>query len=102
IVGHLGRTQLAALALGGGVLALAAWLGTVLAYGTTSTAARRFGAGTRQAAVAEGVQASWIAIGAGVAFALAAQVFAAPLTRLLAGGDTEVAREAVLWLRIAA
>jgi putative MATE family efflux protein len=102
IVGHLGSTQLAALALGGGVLALAVWLGTVLAYGTTGTAARRFGAGSREAAVAEGVQASWIALGAGVALALAAQLGAAPLTRLLAGGDTEVARAAALWLRIAA
>jgi Na+-driven multidrug efflux pump len=39
VVGHLGRTELAALALGGGVLAIAAWLGNVLAYGTTGRAA---------------------------------------------------------------
>src|SRR5215204_4648806 len=66
VVGHLGRTQLAALALGGGVLALAAWLGTVLAYGTTGSAARRYGAGERAAAVLEGVQASWLAVVAGL------------------------------------
>src|SRR5256714_2868613 len=64
VVGHLGRTPLASLAIGGGVLSVAAWLGTVLAYGTTGRAARNFGAGDRQAAVAEGVQASWLALGA--------------------------------------
>ena len=37
----------------------------VLAYGTTGRAARRFGAGDRAAAVAEGVQASWLALAAG-------------------------------------
>ena len=47
VVGHLGRTELAALALGGGVLSIAAWLGNVLAYGTTGRAARQFGAGDR-------------------------------------------------------
>ena len=49
VVGHLGRVPLAALALGGAVLSVAAWLGTVLAYGTTGRAARRFGAGDRAA-----------------------------------------------------
>ena len=102
VVGHLGRTQLAALALGGGVMGLATWLGTVLAYGTTGRSARRFGAGERAAAVGEGIQASWVAVGLGLVMALAAQVAAVPLTRALAGGDGEVARAAADWLRIAA
>jgi putative MATE family efflux protein len=102
VVGHLGRTQLAALAIGGGVMGLATWLGTVLAYGTTARSSRRFGAGERGAAVAEGIQASWLAVGIGVALALLAQVAAQPLTRALAGGDGEVARAAAGWLRIAA
>jgi len=102
VVGHLGRTQLAGLALGGGILSIAAWLGTVLAYGTTGRAARRFGAGDRAAAVHEGVQASWLALTVGVAMAALAQLGAAPLTRILAGGDGEVARGAAEWLRIAA
>ena len=34
VVGHLGRVPLASLAIGGTVLAVTAWLGTVLAYGT--------------------------------------------------------------------
>jgi putative MATE family efflux protein len=102
VVGHLGRIPLAALALGGGVLAVAAWLGVVLAYGTTGRAARQFGAGERGAAVAEGVQASWIAIGVGFVLAVLAQFFAVPLTRVLAGGEGELATQAALWLRIAA
>jgi Na+-driven multidrug efflux pump len=101
VVGHLGRTDLAALALGGGVLTLVAFLGTVLAYGTTGRAARRYGAGVRRAAVAEGVQASWVALGAGVGVAVLAQVGAGPVLRTLAGGDGDLARAAADWLRVA-
>ena len=66
VVGHLGGTALASLAVGGTVITFCAWLGGVLAYGTTGRAARRFGAGDRAAAVAEGVQASWLALAAGL------------------------------------
>lgn len=103
VVGHLGRDQLAALALGGGLLSLVAWLGNVLAYGTTGSAARRFGAGDRAGAVADGVQASWLALTAGIALALVAQVAAGPVIRTLAGNaDPGVAEAAASWLRIAA
>jgi MATE family, multidrug efflux pump len=102
VVGHLGRTQLGALAIGGGVMAIASWLGNVLAYGTTGRSARRFGAGQRATAVGEGVQASWIALVLGVVLAILAQVGAAPVSRALAGGDGEVARTAADWLRVAA
>jgi putative MATE family efflux protein len=101
-VGHLGRTQLAALAVGGVVLTTAAWFGNVLAYGTTGRAARRYGAGERAAAVAEGVQASWLALAVGVAILAAAQILATPIARTLAGGHPEVAHAAATWLRIAA
>ena len=84
-------------------MTLAAWLGTVLAYGTTGRAARQFGAGDRAAAVAEGVQASW----------LAPPVVGHPARRgcssapdrspgRLAGGAAEVADAAAHWLRVAA
>ncbi|GAA2222754.1 MATE family efflux transporter [Micromonospora olivasterospora] len=101
VVGHLGRVPLAALAVGGTVLTLTAWLGGVLAYGITGRAARRFGSGDRAAAVAEGVQASWLAFGVGVLVALAMQVGAGPLARTL-GGSGEVATAAAQWLRAAA
>ncbi|GAA4163881.1 MATE family efflux transporter [Phytohabitans flavus] len=102
VVGHLGSVPLAALAIGGTVMSAAAWLGTVMAYGTTGRSARRFGAGDRAAAVAEGVQASWLALGVGLALAVIAQVVAGPLARTLGGGDSDVAGAAAQWLRIAA
>jgi putative MATE family efflux protein len=105
VVGHLGRVPLAGLALGGTVLSVAALLGNFLAYGTTGRAARRFGAGDRAGAVAEGVQASWLAVGLGGAFVLVAEVAAGPVCRLLAGGGPDsaaVAAGAEEWLRIAA
>lgn len=100
VVGHLGRVPLASLAIGGTLLAVTVWLGNVLAYGTTSRAARSFGAGSRRDAVEEGVQASWLALAAGLLLLVLAQVFAGPVTRALAG-DAEVARGAETWLRIA-
>ncbi|WP_405094881.1 MATE family efflux transporter [Micromonospora sp. NBC_01412] len=101
VVGHLGRLPLAALAVAGTVMTLIAWLGTVLAYGITGRAARRFGSGDRAAAVAEGVQASWLALGVGVLVALAMQLGAGPLVEALAGPG-EVADAAGRWLRVAA
>jgi putative MATE family efflux protein len=102
VVGHLRGNGLASLAIGGSVLIFAAWLGNVLAYGTTGRAARRFGAGDRAAAVAEGVQASWLAIAAGVVIAIAAQFLAGPVARTLAGPHPSVALGAESWLRTAA
>jgi putative MATE family efflux protein len=102
VVGHLGRTDLAALALGGGILSVTAWLGTVLAYGTTGRAARSYGAGRRADAVAEGVQASWLALGAGLLIAVVLEAAAGPLTSALAGGSGPVAHAAAGWLRVAA
>ena len=58
VVGHLGSVQLAALGAAGTVMTLLAIVGSALEYGTTSRAARFFGAGRREAAVNEGVQAS--------------------------------------------
>nr|MDT0657118.1 MATE family efflux transporter [Micromonospora sp. DSM 115978] len=102
VVGHLGAVPLAALAIGGTTMTLIAWLGTVTAYGTTGRAARRFGAGDRAAAVAEGVQASWLALAVGVLLVVLAQGGAEPLARTLAGADSDVAGAAARWLRIAA
>ena len=101
VVGHLGRVPLAAVAVSGTVMSVAAWFGTLMAYGTTGRAARRFGAGDRDAAVVEGVQASWLALAVGVLLALLAQAGAGPLASALAG-DPGTADAAAGWLRIAA
>ena len=62
VVGHLGSTQLAGLGAAGTVMTLLALIGSSLEYGTTGRAARYFGAGLRDAAVNEGIQASWLAV----------------------------------------
>src|SRR4051812_13345230 len=67
VVGRLGAVALAGLAIGGVVLAQVATQLTFLSYGTTARAARLHGAGRRVAAVDEGVQASWLAMGVGLA-----------------------------------
>jgi putative MATE family efflux protein len=104
VVGHLGRIPLAALALGGTVLAGMAMLLNFVAFGTTGRAARLYGAGRREEAVREGVQASWLALAMGVAFIAGVQVAAGPILALLAGSgvDSAAARAgAETWLRIA-
>src|SRR6476620_7015172 len=101
VVGNLGTVPLGGLAVGGGLLAWAAGLLNFLAYGTTARAARRAGAGDRAGAVAEGVQATWLALGLGLAVLVAFQLLAGPLTQLLAGGAGAVAQAGEGWLRIA-
>lgn len=100
VVGHLGALPLAGLAVGGVLLSQMATNLTFLSYGTTSRASRLYGAGRRADAVAEGVQATWLAIVVGLVVILAGQVFAWPLARLLTG-DESAAALAVDWLRIA-
>jgi len=101
VVGNLGTVALGGLAVGGGLLAWAAALLNFLAYGTTARAARRAGAGDRAGAVAEGVQATWLALALGLAVLVLFQLLAGPLTRLLAGGDGPVAAAGESWLRVA-
>ncbi|MDQ1733382.1 MAG: hypothetical protein QOK10_3541 [Pseudonocardiales bacterium] len=101
VVGHLGRIQLAALGAGGTIMTLLAIIGTSLEYGTTGRAARFFGAGRRDAAVNEGVQASWLAVLIGLLAVVVGELLAGPIARLIAGGSNAVASDAESWLRIA-
>jgi putative MATE family efflux protein len=100
VVGHLGVLPLAGLALGGTLLSQLSSQLTFLSYGTTARAARLHGAGRRSEAVAEGVQASWLALGIGVAVLVIGQLVAAPVARVLSGSGAQ-AVAAVGWLRIA-
>ena len=102
VVGHLGAEQLAGVAIGGALLTNVAWLCNFLAYGSTARAARLYGAGRRDEAVAVGVQASWLAVVIGLVLAGAFQVLADPLCGLIAGDDDATRQHAVDWLRIAA
>jgi putative MATE family efflux protein len=101
VVGHLGTVPLGGLAVGGGLLAWAAALLNFLAYGTTARAARRAGAGDRAGAVAEGVQATWLALLLGAVVVAVFEALAGPLARALAGGAGPVAAAGERWLRIA-
>jgi len=100
VVGRLGAVPLAALAVAGILFAQVTSQLNFLSYGTTSRAARLYGAGRRGAAVAEGVQATWLAIGVGVLVLVVGQIVAGPVTRVL-GGVAEIAGAAESWLRVA-
>nr|WP_198428153.1 MATE family efflux transporter [Nocardia bovistercoris] len=100
VVGRLGAQALAGLAVGGLILAQVSSQLTFLSYGTTARSARRHGAGDARGAVAEGVQASWIAVTVGVLIFAVAQVSAVAVTDAIAGGG-DIAAEALRWMRIA-
>lgn len=103
IVGRLGALPLAGLAIGGLILATLSSQMTFLSYGTTARSARFFGAGDRRAAVGEGLQATWLALGLGMVIVVAVQLGAVPLVSALAGASEggEIADEALPWVRIA-
>jgi putative MATE family efflux protein len=103
IVGRLGALPLAGLAIGGLILATLSSQMTFLSYGTTARSARFFGAGDRRAAVGEGLQATWLALGLGMVIVLVVQAGAVPLVSALAGASEggEIADEALPWVRIA-
>ncbi|CAM3665372.1 MATE family efflux transporter [Kibdelosporangium persicum] len=100
VVGHLGAIPLAGLSVAGIVLAQVSTQMTFLSYGTTARVARLHGAGRRADAVAEGVQATWLAVSVGLVLVIAGQALARPIAELLSGSP-EVADAAVGWLRIA-
>jgi putative MATE family efflux protein len=100
VVGRLGALPLAGLAIGGLILGVVSSDLTFLSYGTTARSARYFGAQDRPAAVAEGVQATWLALSLGVLIVVVVQAAAGPLVLLIAGSG-DIAHAALPWLRIA-
>ena len=100
IVGRLGALPLAGLAIGGLILSTLSSQMTFLSYGTTARSARFFGAGDHAAAVGEGVQATWLALGLGTLIVVVVQAAAVPLVSALAAGGA-VAGAALTWVRIA-
>ena len=103
IVGRLGALPLAGLAIGGLILATLSSQMTFLSYGTTARSARFFGAGDRPAAVGEGLQATWLALGLGALIVIGVQAAAVPLVSVLAGASEggDIADAALPWVRIA-
>lgn len=103
VVGRLGALSLAGLAIGSLVLGLVGSQATFLSYGTTARSARHFGAGDRAAAVVEGVQASWLAVGLGGLTIVVVEAVAVPIVSEIAGRDSAsgIPEAALPWLRIA-
>jgi putative MATE family efflux protein len=100
VVGRLGAVALAGLSVAAVLFAQVTSALTFLSYGTTARAARLHGAGRRADAVAEGVQATWLALAVGVGLLVVGQVVAEPVAAALGNGG-EIAATAVSWLRIA-
>ena len=100
IVGHLGRSQLAALGIAAAILGGTFAIFNFLQYGTTAQVARAGGAGEAEIARRLGAQAVWLSLVFGVAVAALVASFAEPLVSLM-GGEGESAEYAVTYLRIA-
>jgi putative MATE family efflux protein len=99
IVGHLGTPQLAGLGVAGPPLATAVSVCVFLAYGTTAAVARRLGAGDLRAAVAQGVDGMWLALGLGCLLAAALAATAGPLVDAF-GTSGSATPYAVTYLRV--
>lgn len=78
LVGRLGVTPLAGLSLASTILTTIVGICIFLAYATTASTARHFGAGNRQKALRLGVDGLWLAAGLGALLGLT----------LLVGGET--------------
>lgn len=99
LIGHLGATPLAGLAVAAAVLSTAVGLMIFLAYATTPLVARRRGAGDLPGAVRAGVSGLWLAAGIGVLLAGALAAFGRPLVGLF-GVSAAVAADATTYLVI--
>lgn len=87
IIGHLGTTELAGLAVASTILATIVGLCIFLAYGSTAAVARHHGAGDDAGALSLGLSGVWLAAGLGLGLAVLTAVTAAPITRALSSSD---------------
>ena len=101
IVGHLGTSELAGLALASAVLLTLSSILIFLAYGTTGTVGRHLGAGDEPGAARHGVQAVWLALGIGGVFAVLLG-FGGEAFIGLFGAEPEVVESANTYLTISA
>ncbi len=100
VVGRLGAVPLAGLAVGAVLFAQVTSQLNFLSYGTTARTARLYGSGRRPDAVAEGVQATWLALAVGLVVLVVGQLFARPVAEAIGNGGA-IAEAAVSWLRVA-
>lgn len=99
-IGHLGTDQLAGLGIASNLIGIVIGLCIFLAYGTTSTVARRLGSGDRRAALAGGIDGLALAVLIGIAIVIVLQLLLP--TIVTAYGPPPAVRDAALsYLRIA-
>ncbi len=91
IVGALGTSALAGLAVASTVLGTLVGLFVVLAYGTTAAVARRLGAGDQRAALDAGVDGTWLAAAVGVVVAAAGVALTSPVVAAFDPGPAAAA-----------
>lgn len=99
VVGRLGTTELAGLAVASSILLLINAVFVFLAYGTTGTVARLVGAGRPRDALEHTVASVWVAAGAGLLVAAVLFVLAPDALRLL-GAEGAVAEQGLIYLRV--
>lgn len=101
LVGHLGRNELGAVAVGTAAFTASFWLFSFLAYGVTPQVGRALGADDKRGAAEIGIQALFVAAAAGALIAVSGVLFAGPIVRLLgATGRVEELAETYLRIRI--
>ncbi|MER6616822.1 MATE family efflux transporter [Streptomyces xantholiticus] len=99
IIGHLGTPQLAGLGVAAALLMTAVSVFVFLAYATTAAVARRVGAGDLQAAIRQGMDGIWLALGLGIAV-IGVTLPTAPWLVDLFGASETAAPHAITYLRI--
>ncbi|XNR90936.1 MATE family efflux transporter [Streptomyces sp. R-74717] len=99
IVGHLGTSQLAGLAVAAALLTTAVSVFVFLAYATTAAVARRVGAGDLASAIRQGMDGIWLALLLGI-FVVAITLPTAPWLVDVFGASETAAPYATTYLRI--
>lgn len=99
LVGHLGATPLAGLAIASTVLQTAVGLMVFLAYATTPLVARRRGAGDLRGAVQAGIDGLWLAFAIGALLGIGLWAAHGPVIGLF-GVDRQVAEQAGIYLAV--
>ena len=99
LIGHLGATPLAGLAIAATILQTAVGLMIFLAYSTTPLVARRRGAGDLHGAVQAGIDGLWLACGIGAVLGVGLWAASGPLVRLF-GDDASAHEQAQIYLSI--
>jgi len=99
VVGNIGTAELGGLGLAAQVIGTVLSISLFLAYGTTSAVSRLLGAGRDRDAANQAVQGLWIAVVAGVMFAIICFAFAPQFLRLLQA-PADVEKFGVRYLRV--